>query len=89
MRGRTSYPRLLQQMNPRFIILKWGQNDNPWNGTILSHPGRKMSLSVGNVIIGIFWNYEGVILVVAILRGETVISNTYIRKLTELGKHFG
>jgi hypothetical protein len=27
--------------------------------------------------------------VVAILRGETVISNTYIRKLTELGKHFG
>ena len=41
MRGRTSYPRLLQQMNLRFIILKWGQNGNPWNGTILSHPGRK------------------------------------------------
>jgi hypothetical protein len=47
-----------------------------------------MSLSV-DVIIGIFWNCEGVILVVAMLRGETDISNTYIRKLTELRKHFG
>ena len=41
MSGGTSYPRLLQQMNLRFIILKWEQNGNPWNGTILSHPGRK------------------------------------------------
>lgn len=41
MRGRTSYSRLLQQMNLRLIILKWGQNGNPWNGTILSHAGKK------------------------------------------------
>jgi len=48
-----------------------------------------MSLSVGNVIIGIFWNSEGVILVVTMVRGETIISGTYIKKLTELRKHFG
>jgi hypothetical protein len=42
-----------------------------------------------NVIIGIFWNCEGVILVVAMLRAETVISSTYIRKLIELIKYFG
>jgi hypothetical protein len=37
-----------------------------------------MSLSVDTVIIGIFWNCEGVILV-AVLREETDISNTDIR----------
>lgn len=39
---RTSHPRLLQQMKLGFIILNCRQNNNPWIGTFLSHPRRKV-----------------------------------------------
>jgi hypothetical protein len=40
-------------------------------------------------MITVFWDCEGVILLVALLRWETVKSDTYVRTLIELGKHFG
>jgi len=46
-----------------------------------------MSLSEGKIMITVFWDCQGVILVDAMPRGETVISNAYIRTLTELRKH--
>jgi hypothetical protein len=48
---------------------------------------RRMSLSEGKIMITVFWDCQGAILVDAMPRGETVISNAYIRTLTELGKH--
>jgi histone-lysine N-methyltransferase SETMAR len=39
-------------------------------------------------MITVFWDHEGVILVDVMLRGETINSHTYVRMLTELGKHF-
>jgi len=39
-------------------------------------------------MITVFWDCEGVILLVALLRWETVNSNTYVRILIELGKYF-
>jgi len=39
-------------------------------------------------MITVFWDCEGVILLVALLSWETVKSNTYVRTLIELGKHF-
>jgi len=39
-------------------------------------------------MITVFWDYEGVILLVALLRWERVNSDTYVRALIEPGKHF-
>jgi len=36
LRGRPSYPALLQQMKPGAIILNHRQKSNPWNGTTLN-----------------------------------------------------
>jgi hypothetical protein len=47
----------------------------------------KNSLSVGKVMITVFWDCEGVILVDVVLKEETINSNTYIRTLTEFRKH--
>jgi hypothetical protein len=48
----------------------------------------KKSLSLGEVMIIVFWHCEGVILVIAMLKWERVNSNAYIRTLTELRNHF-
>jgi len=42
---RHSYPILLKQMQPGFIILNWRQKGNPWNGTIFNFHRRKNSVS--------------------------------------------
>jgi Transposase. len=46
------------------------------------------SPSADKVIITVLWDCEGVIVVDAMPRGETVKSGAYIRTLTEHGKHF-
>jgi hypothetical protein len=43
--------------------------------------------SAGKVMITVFWNCEGVILVDVMPRGETFNSNAYIRMVTDLRKH--
>jgi Transposase. len=45
-------------------------------------------MSAGKVMIIIFWDCEGVIRVGAMLRQETINSDTYIKTPTELRKHF-
>jgi hypothetical protein len=40
------------------------------------------------LMITVFWDCEGVTLLNSIPRGETINSDTYIRTLTELWKHF-
>jgi hypothetical protein len=67
------------------------KKSNPWNGTNLDLPGRKqfkMFPSVGKDTITPFWNCEGAVLVNAVLIGETVSCDAYIRTLTECRKHF-
>jgi hypothetical protein len=64
---------------------------NPWNGTILHLPGRKKSRkspSVGKIMVTVFWDCEGVILVDVITRGEKTNSDAYVMTLTELWKRF-
>jgi hypothetical protein len=77
-------------MQPGSIIKKWREKGNPWNGTIFNFHRRKnsKSLSAGKVMITVFWDCEGVILVGAMLRRETINSDTCIRTSTELRKHF-
>jgi hypothetical protein len=88
LRERPSHPRLLQQMKSGSIIVNKRLKGNPWNGTILNLPRRKNSPSVDRVMIIVFWDCEGVILVDVMLRGETVKFITYVRTLSELRKHF-
>jgi hypothetical protein len=67
------------------------KESNPWNGTNFDLPGSKKFknfLSVGKVTITLFWDCEGVVLVTAVLIGETVSCDAYIRTLTEYRKHF-
>jgi hypothetical protein len=44
--------------------------------------------SVDKVVITVFWDCEGVILVASMSRWETVNSDAYIRTVTELWKRF-
>jgi hypothetical protein len=44
--------------------------------------------SGGKVVITVFWDCEGVILVDAMPRGETINSDAHISMLTEHRKHF-
>jgi hypothetical protein len=79
LRERPSYSGLLQQMKPGSIVLGQRLKGNPWNGTILNLPAIKKlknSPSVGKVMITVFWDYEGVIFVNAMLRGETTPTPT-------------
>lgn len=46
------------------------------------------SPSADKVMITVLWDCEGVIVVDAMPRGETVKSDAYIRTPTEHGKHF-
>jgi histone-lysine N-methyltransferase SETMAR len=47
----------------------------------------KKSVLVGEVMITVFWDCEGVVLVDVMPRGESFNSNTNIRMLTELQEH--
>jgi hypothetical protein len=92
LRERPSSPRFLQEMKLGSIILNQrGKKSNPWNGTNFDLPGSKKFKkfpSVGKVTITLFWDCEGVVLVNAVLIGETVNCDAYIRTLTEYRKHF-
>jgi hypothetical protein len=48
----------------------------------------KKSPSAGKVMITVFWGCQGIILVDAMPRRKTINSNTCIKMLPELGKHF-
>jgi hypothetical protein len=48
----------------------------------------KKSPSAGRVMITVFWDCEGVILVDAMPRRETINADTYVSMLTEFTKHF-
>lgn len=56
-------PGLSQVMKSGFTILSSKQNDNRWNGVIM------LSASTDNILITVFWNREGVILVDVMPRG--------------------
>lgn len=91
LREKPSYLGMLQQVKPGSLILSLRQKFNPWNDTILNLPGRKKFRSLHQRIRSwslVFWDYEGVIVVDAMSRGETVKSDAYIRMLTELWKRF-
>jgi hypothetical protein len=77
-------------MQPGSIISNWRQKGNPWNGTIYNFQRRKNSngLSAGKVMITVFSDCEGVILVGAMLRRGIINSYTCIKTPTELRKHF-
>jgi len=81
-------PGLLQQMIHHFGLgvreAIHGMAPSPFS------QGKKLkkSLSPGEVMITVFWHCAGVILVIAMLKWETVNSSAYIRTLSELRNHF-
>jgi len=73
-------------MKPGSIILNWRQKGNLWNGTVLnSLDGKFRKVSFSTTV---FWGCDQVLLVDAVLREETVNSDTYIRTMTDLRKCF-
>jgi hypothetical protein len=73
LKERLSYPRMLKQMKHGSIILnqrqKW-QSMEQHNPQSPRKKELKNSTSAAKVMISIFWDYEGVILVDAVLRIE-------------------
>jgi len=78
---------------------RWNLDPSFWTGVreaihgmapSLFSQGKKLkkSQSAGGVMITVFWHCEGVILVNAMFKWETVNKNAYIRTLTELRNHF-
>jgi hypothetical protein len=86
LRERPSYPDLLQQIKHGSII--WTADKNPIHGmapsSISLEEKIKSLLSMGKVIITVFWDSEWVMPVDVMPWGETINSDDYIRMLTEL-----
>nr|CAI5863273.1 unnamed protein product [Callosobruchus analis] len=78
-------------MKPGFTILSPKQKDNPWNGVILTLRRKKKfkaTASAGKVMVTVFWDCEGVILIDVMPTGSTINSEAYVNTLTKLKKRF-
>jgi hypothetical protein len=86
---RPSYPGQLKQIKPGSIILHKRQKGKPWYGTILHLPGRNNSRSLCQQAS---WSLPSgtakVIFIDIMPRGEAINSDTYIRTLTKLRRHY-
>jgi hypothetical protein len=77
-------------MKPGSMILNRRQKRNSGMAPSSSSPEERIqkSPSTGKVMINVFWDCDGVILVDAMPTGETTNSSAYIRKMKEFRKRF-
>ena len=72
-------------------IMSWRRNGNEWSGVIRNHQEKKKfktTPSAGKLMITVFLDIYGVILVDVVDRGETISSDAYIKPLQKLKQHY-
>jgi hypothetical protein len=76
---------------PTQCILQWPQKDENLSGPMEWHHPQsprkkkfKTTPSAGKVMVTVFWDTDGVILVDVMARGETINSDAYIKTLQNL-----
>jgi hypothetical protein len=71
--------------------MSWRRNGNEWSGVIRNHQEKKKfktTPSAGKLMITVFCEIDGVILVDVMVRGATINSDAYIKTLQKLKQRY-
>jgi hypothetical protein len=90
LRGRPFCPGPSQVMKPGLTIMSRRRKGSQWSRIIRSHQEKnfKTTPSAGKVMITVFWDIDGVILVDVMARCETINSDAYIKTLKKLKQRY-